>query len=236
MHLTHCTSGGTCIDILAELVIKPKRCEVYDADLLYLFYGRPAFKPLAGLPPSSLTETAPVCLVLDPAVIADAVRIMPFDSGGFARYGAQIGPELKLGDFELEPKADTPLKLVAAFYETTRRYYEQAHREDLAIPISEREAAAYRRLIADGSIADDDDRRGTIEIQLAGPLSLPGALRALIAPAVLLDDPAVQAALAACPDAAPLDYRTFGRMSPTSLSYALYPRLAAFFESRLWSA
>lgn len=236
MHLTHCTSGGTCIDIMAELVIRPKRCEVYGADLLYLFYGRPAFKPLPGVAPNSLTETAPVCLVLDPALIADAVRILPFDSGGFARYGAQIGPGLGLRDFELEPKAETPLKLVGAFYETTHRYYHQAHRQDLVIPLSEREAAAYGRLIADGSIADDDDRRGTIEIQLAGPVFLKGALKALIAPAVLLDDPAVSAALASCPDAVPLDYRTYGRMPPSGLSYALYDRLASFFEKRLWTA
>lgn len=218
MHLTHCTSGGACIDIMAELAIKPARCEVYGADLLYLFYGRPAFKPYAKLGASTLAETAPVCLVLDPAILGEAVRVLPFDSGGFRRYRAQLGPGLNLANFELEPTADTPLRLIAAFYETTHNYYTQQHRQSLAIPVSEREAAAYGRLIADGAIADDDDRRGTIEVQLPGTVSLKAALRALIAPAVILDDPKIVAALAECPDATPLDYRTYGRMAPIGLA------------------
>ncbi|MGN6065383.1 hypothetical protein [Brevundimonas diminuta] len=230
MHLTHCTSGGGCIEIMAELVLKPDHCRVYDADLLYLFYGRPAFKPCSGLGSSTLTETAPVCLVLDPQVIRDAVRILPFDSGGFERYRPHLGPGLSLPQFELAPSVDTPLRLIGAFFETTRNYYTQSPRPGHVPLISEREASGYGRLIGDGSIADDDDRRGTIEVQVPAPVSLLEALRALIAPAALLDDPAIKDALARCPDAVPLDYRTYGRASPEALSYPLYEHLERFLE------
>ena len=230
MHLTHCTSGGGCIEIMAELVLKPDHCGVYDSDLLYLFYGRPAFKPYAGVASSTLTETAPVCLVLDPEVIRDAVRIVPFDSGGFSRYLPHLGPGLTLPQFELAPGAERPLRLIGAFFETTRNYYVQSPRPGHAPPVSEREASGYGRLIADGSIAEDDDRRGTIEVQVAAPVPLREALRALIAPAALLEDPAVKDALAQCPDAVPLDYRTYGRAPPVALSYALYEHLERFLE------
>lgn len=228
--LTHCTSGGIGLDILAELAIRPTHCDVYGADLLYLFYGRPAYKPLQGLGASTLAETAPICLVLDPTVLDAAVRILPFDSGGFERYRPFVGPSLSLPDFELEPNADAPLRLIRAFFETSSNYYVQEPNSALTFAASDREAAAYGRLIADPSICHDDDRRGTIEVQIAAPVSLPDALRALIAPASLMDDPVVLAALTACPQAVALDYRLFGRMAPEGLAYPIYQQVEKFLE------
>lgn len=229
--LTHCTSGGVCFDILAELAVRPKPCAVYESELLYLFYGRPAFKPLQDLGASTLLETSPVCLVLDPGVVASAVRILPFDSGGFERYRDFVGPNLKREDFELSPDPTTPQRLIKAFFDTPRKYFEQQQRSPFSIPASQRAAAAFGRLIADPSIADDDDRRSTIEVQLDSPISLRTALKAIIAPSALLDDEVVVGALAACPDATPISYPTFGRLPPTAYASSIYERVERFLES-----
>lgn len=232
MYLTHCTTGGDGFDILAALTLTPSHCAGYDEDLLYLFYGRPAFKPNANLGSSVLIEVAPVCLVLDPSVLQHSVRLLPFDSGGFDRYRPSLGPNLSLAEFEMGRDPTAPLRLISAFYETTSNYYDQKHRTNLTIPDSSRAAAGYARLIADETISHDDDRRSTIEVQLNKPVSLKNALRAIIAPSVFFEDPVVKNALSTCPDIVPINFRTYGRSQPISLCYPIYQHLYHLLESK----
>lgn len=77
-----------------------------------------------------------MCLVMDPALLGDAIRILPFDSGGYDRYPQNIGPLLKRPDFELGARREIPMRLVKAFYQTNRNYYVQSPTADHdAIPI-----------------------------------------------------------------------------------------------------
>lgn len=229
MHLVHCTTVGTGLSALTVGALEPRACPVYGDDLLYFFYGRPAFKPAAGLGASNIVDYAPICLVLDPTVIVQAARILPFDSGGFARYQQLIGPGLPLNDFELGVDRQTPRRLIKAFYQTPRNYYDQAPTlRDADIPLSGRTARAYARLIADPAIRETDDRCGTIEVQVSKAVPLKDALRAIVAPAVLFDDPEIQEAIKTCPGVSLLPYSTFGRFSPEGLTYALYDRVNDF--------
>lgn len=233
LHLMHCASAQSSIRALESRSLNTQRCPIYGTDLLYMFYGRPAYKPQSGAGASTLIDLAPVCLVLDPSVLASAVRILPFDSGGFTHYRPLLGPELSLDEFELGSGSDAPMRLVAAFYETNRNYYDQRPSlTESQIPVTRITSRAYARLIADPSIREMDDRCGTIEVQLSTSISLRTALRAIVGPAAVLSDPEIQAALDECEHAVPLPYKTYGRSEPLAFAYALYERVDSFLSDQ----
>ena len=228
----HCTTVGRGLDVLAAGALNPTPCPVYGADLLYLFYGRPAYKPAAGIGASGILDLAPICLVLDPTVMAAAVRAVPFDSGGFKRYGALVGPGLDRPDFELSGDPSLPLRLVKAFYQTNRNYYDQnPTTREADLPVSRRTARALARLFADSSIRNVDDRCGTIELQFSTAIPLANALQAIVAPAAMLDDAEVLQALALCPGAVPIPYKTYGRFDPVSFAHTIYEKVDCFLEA-----
>jgi hypothetical protein len=230
MHLMHSTTVAAGTDIIVAGEMRTRACTVYPGeDLLYLFYGRPAFKPLPGTSPSRIDEHLPMCLVIDPHLLGDAVRILPFDSGGYARYATHTGVTVTRPDFELGPGLDVPMRIVRAFFENNRNYYHQMPTADqTSIPLSHRAARAYARLAHDTSLADDDDRRSTIEVQIGRAIPLAKALRAVIAPPVFLSDPGVVGALDALPLVKRVTYETYGRQQPGAYIGLLYDRVARF--------
>lgn len=233
MSLVHCTTVGTGLAVLNAGSLTPTHCGVYDADLLYLFYGRPAYKPAAGVGASGILDHAPICLVFDPAVLEAVVRTVPFDSGGFDRYQALVGHGLERADFELNGDAGAALRLVSAFYSSNRNYYDQMPSvREADIAVSRRSARALARLIADPAIRNVDDRCGTIELQFSTAVPLAAALQAIIAPAAMLEDPEVREALALCPDAVPIPYKMYGRFEPSNFAGVIYERVEAFLEGR----
>ncbi len=233
MPLMHSTPTAIGARIIVQGELRTRACEIYGTDLLYLFYGRPAFKPLPGEAPSGITEHLPMCLVLDPALLGDALRILPFDSGGYDRYGPHIGGLLNRPDFELGPRGDVPMRLIRAFFDSNGNYYRARPTADAdTISFTHEAARAFARLSLDQSIADDDDRRSTIEVQIARSIPLSGALRAVVAPAALLSDPMIEAALAVMPDVIPISYDTYGRHQPSAYTVLLYDHVARYLVSQ----
>lgn len=233
MHLMHSTSVATGAAILVAGELRTRPCTEYvGEDLLYLFYGRPAFKPLPGLLPSGIDEHLPMCLILDPSLLNDAIRILPFDSGGYSRYSAHIGADLLRPDFELGPGREVPMRLVRAFFETNRNYYHQTPTaEETSIPLRHRAARAFARLARDTALADDDDRRSTIEIQITRAVPLARALKAVVAPPVLLSDEEVASVLDLMPEVRRITYNTYGRQQPSAYVGSLYDHVARFLVS-----
>jgi hypothetical protein len=233
LSLVHCTTVGSGLTLLEKGALNPTPCPLYEADLLYLFYGRPAYKPAATVGPSGILDLAPICLILDPQLLDSVVRALPFDSGGFSRYEALIGPGLSRSDFELSGDPSLPLRLVRAFYQTNRNYYDQVPTtREADIPVAHRTARALARLIADPAIRNVDDRCGTIELQFRGAIPLAAALQAVVAPAAMLDDAEVLKALDLCPGAVPIPYKTYGRFNPLSFANTIYERVETFLEGR----
>jgi|TARA_B100000378_G_scaffold278882_1_gene284114 hypothetical protein len=230
MHLMHSTTVATGASIIVQGELRTRPCTVYGGeDLLYLFYGRPAFKPLAGALPSGIDEHLPMCLVIDPDLLGEAIRILPFDSGGYSRYSNHTGVAVTRPDFELGPGCEIPMRLVRAFFDTNSNYYHQKPTADQgAIPITQLAARAFARLASDPALADDDDRRSTIEIQIGKTVPLAKALRAVIAPPVLLSDAEVMRTLDALPDVKRVTYSTYGRQQPTAYVGTVYDKVASF--------
>jgi hypothetical protein len=231
--LIHCTPVIRGIKAVEARVLNADLCPVYDSRLVYLFYGRPAFKPLQDVEASRLAEHLPMCLVLDAALMARSERMVPFDSGGFARYSASTGL-LPRQAFEMKGDQTLPPRIVSAFYESNLNYFRQmptVRCED--IPLSYPEARAIARMAADPSVFDDDDRRSTIEVQFSFDLSLRESLIAVIGPTVLDSEVCINELLADCPRAALLTYRTYGRQKPIAHSGQIYDLVEDFYR---WKA
>ncbi|MBP2513805.1 hypothetical protein [Sphingomonas sp. PvP018] len=227
MPLVHATSTTAGAQIIVSGEVRASRCPVYGPELAYFFYGRPAFKSFPRMPASGMDEHLPMCLVMDPALLGQSLRILPFDSGGYDRYSNHLSGMVQRADFELGPAGDFPLRLVRAFFETNRNYFHQ--RPTMApgaIPVSQPAARAIARLAHDPSLAEDDDRRSTIEIQIDRTVPLATALRAVVGPPALLSDPEVESALDALPHVRRLEYETYGRHQPSAYTALLYDRVS----------
>jgi hypothetical protein len=226
MGLIHCTNVSRGLAALHAGSLRTSPCRVYEEDLLYLFYGRPAYKLPNDGRATGMVEFAPVCLVLDPKLLGATVRVLPFDSGGFQRYAPLAGADLGRTDFELVGGPDVPRRIVAGFFGTNRNYFDQrAVVTSAQISIIHEAARVVARLLTDESLRNDDDRCGTIELQYPSAIPLAGALHAIVAPAVVLDDVELQGMLADYPDVALLPYPVFGRFRPPELANSIYERV-----------
>src|ERR1017187_6871464 len=79
----HMTDVFVLSRIAATEQLEPTECPVFKEPLLYLFCGRPSYRPNSKDLPSSLGSMAPVCFVLRPEALASVARVFPFDSGAF---------------------------------------------------------------------------------------------------------------------------------------------------------
>src|SRR4051794_19000935 len=84
--LTHVTDCARLSGLVASRKLEPRLCDVYGEPLVYLFYGRPAYRRAWSGGATTNLDYARICLILRDDVTAHAHRILPFDSGGFNRY------------------------------------------------------------------------------------------------------------------------------------------------------
>lgn len=83
--------------------LTPTKCTVFEnEDLLYLFYGRPAYKA-SNLLSSRLSSMLPVSFILKSDCVDDIKRIAPFDTGAFHKglYKDYIHPSMHMQNFFL---------------------------------------------------------------------------------------------------------------------------------------
>jgi hypothetical protein len=230
--LTHVTDCANLGGLVQSGSLAPKLCSVFNEDLVFLFYGRPAYRrPWTGEASCNL-DYARICLVLRDEVVAKAHRILPFDSGGFGRYSSAFHDSLSISDFELTP-GDHPLKLIGAFYASLEHYWTVQPIRPRQFAPTENIIRSYYQLIA-GELAEKfDDRCAAIEVQLAETLGLENEVLAFIGPNQIFDDPAVQALVKKW-DAEPRGYRVTHVFNPPETSGRLYAEVERFLEDRGW--
>jgi hypothetical protein len=164
--LTHVTRPDIFMELVESQTLTITKCKVYEEELLYFFYGRPAYRPFRGVQSTSQPGFRPVCILLNPDAIADITRMVPFDSGAFSKelYSQHIPPYMNLTNFEFHGGIEQAAKFVAAFFGTNLAYYLGRIRTDLKLSPTDFIGHAYSSILCDRSVTNFDDRRGTIEI------------------------------------------------------------------------
>ncbi len=181
--LVHSTDAYALGDILDTGEIVPQTCGVFvGEDLLYFFYGKPAFRPNIFAEPTSLAHYFPICFIFKPELAATIKRIFPFDSGGFRDfYSKYMHKQMKLGDFGLEPDPKTPGQVVTQFFGSNPAYLMgRANPADL--DAAHFEAQSYSAMIVAKGSDSFDSRGSSIELQTGETVSITDMVAAVILP------------------------------------------------------
>ena len=186
----HTTDAFRLRDVVMSGAMSPRRCDVFDQDLIYAFYGRPAFRRIEDQQ-LRLTAKAPVVVVFPPNLTDLGCRMFPFDTGAFGqRYQSWVHRGMALQDFEIECSSLAAQRHVAAFFSTNEQYVRLLPSSPILPYVGAFEVESIVQLLADPSSAHADDRRLAIELQLADavPFQSPW-ITALIIPSELTHAP-----------------------------------------------
>ena len=235
--LVHGSDAFKFMNAIEDGELRPQPCDVFTGEsLLYFFYGRPSYRANADAEPTSLTHYLPILMILKTNLAEVARRILPFDSGAFQRgfYSTYLHHSMKLGDFGLEVAADTPGKMVSAFFGDPPAYLRAEARPGLDLPPEQMEAVSYRSIVSARDANALDSRGAAIEIQTAKPVSLADQVQAVILPAPFIESGATATKLSAL-DIVPIPYMVHGRSRPseyvttiTDLCYRYYLEIGLF--------
>lgn len=230
--LTHVTDCARLSGLVASRKLEPRLCDVYGEPLVYLFYGRPAYRRAWSGGATTNLDYARICLILRDDVAAHAHRILPFDSGGFNRYSGAFHDSLTLADFEILP-TDHPLKVIGAFYDSLEDYWMMEPVQPRTFPVTQHIVRSYYQLISGGLAEQFDDRCSAIEVQLADTLLLDGQVLAVIGPNQIFDDPKVKAMVADW-GAEPRGYRVPRMFNPAEVAGRIFSEVERFLEDQTW--
>jgi hypothetical protein len=224
--LTHVTDCVNIRSVLDSGKLEPRPCSVFNKNLLYLFYGRPAFRRKWDGEATSNLGYARICFILHDDVAQKASRILPFDSGGYEGFKHAFHEKLGLEDFKIDP-TDSPRKIVAAFYDDFGGYYWMRPTAGLTFPLSQNVIDSYYKLITGNLKEAFDDRCAAIEIQLEQPLPLAGQVLAVIGPNQMFDDLDLMNRVKAW-GAEPRGYKLTSLFNPAEISGRLLDEVERF--------
>ena len=241
--IVHTTDGYCFREILNNSELQPKRCDVFKHDdLIYLFYGRPAYRSGAGVKSTSLSMFYPVCFLLDPHCFEKVKRVFPFDSGAFSNnlFEDFLHRDMTLDNFLVDPNPlspgeipspETPARIVSTFYESNKEYYRGVVKDSIDLTPLDFEAEAYYEWIKTKRQTSYDDRGSSIEIQLDFPISLSkDTVKAVVLPTILLDDDHVKNVILTEWEAEPLDYSTY-HASPSTFTIAVLREVDQYLQT-----
>ncbi|MCK1394012.1 hypothetical protein [Bradyrhizobium sp. 1] len=199
---------------------------MFKKELLYLFYGRPAYRRNWDGEATSNLGYARICFIFREDVAQMASRIFPFDSGGFERFKHAFHDTLEIGDFEVDPSV-SPRQVIAAFYDDFVGYYWMKPTQGRTFPLSQNVAESYYKLITGNLKEQFDDRCAAIEVQLEQPLPLADKVLAVIGPNQMFDDDTLMKQLKAW-GAEPRGYKLPTLFNPAEIGGRLVDEVERF--------
>lgn len=145
--------------------IKPTKCDVFNEDLIYLFYGRPAFR--------WDTPHSPIVFVFKTDARFQPVRIFPFDSGAYDNklYGEEFCSKYKLTDYQLNICEEEIPSFIRRVWETNVNYYD-GRKPDEAVYEENDIAERYQRFVYSREYGYADTRAFTLELQIGNPINM----------------------------------------------------------------
>jgi hypothetical protein len=228
--LTHTTDAFDLREIQQDGAIKPRLCAVFDQELSYYYYGRPAYRKNGSVQANSLAAYAPIVFIVRPAIIDDGVAAFPFDSGAFKGelYSHLVHHQMRVEDFGLSPSLERIGRLVCFFFKDNKRYYDQNPPAQAKIGKSEFEAQSYRELTTYRGKNERDDRATTVEILLDKAVDIRKNLLAIVVPASFLKDKKIKKLLQNL-DVHILPYTDGANLTPASQIPRLSDIVRAFY-------
>lgn len=201
--LLHTTAAYDFTEIAGADSIAPMHCDIFDEELTYLFYGRPAYRTQAAVH-RNLKYNWPFCFVLDPEHVASVKAIYPFDTGAFALglYQGFFHKNTERDDFRLPGDLKYARKVAGRFYEDAKDYLTGGTQKYEDLPLSEFEAQGIQalanypqRVALNANTPQRDERSTSIEVQSNCQIEIDEACMALIIPEPWAVEPIFQEAI-----------------------------------------
>ncbi len=215
--LVHTTECHHLNSIVVGNTIDLHKCPVFKEPLVYLFYGRPAYRDPRKTTPIKDIAFCPVCFVFRPQAMLSITRVYPFDTGASQRglYEPEVLTSKALVAYAVRSAIESAQRIIECFFETNESYLGNQARPGLLFGPEEGDPEAYYKLIRGGGDPECDDRKSAVEIQINQPAKLCGDLMAVVLPNSFLDDPPIRKALMDVWHAHPLTYDVTIGMRPT---------------------
>lgn len=229
--LVHTTDTYLFVESTMDGSLAPQPCHVFGGEmLLYLFYGRPAYRVNASEEATGLSHYLPVCLIFPTTLPIDIERVVPFDSGSYAGRISKsfTHRRMELEDFFLDPDPSTPGRLLGLFYNSTAAYFDGSAAPPVDLAASEFEAKAYDALIRDPSSNTRDNRGSTVEVQTKSPIPISSAIAAIV-PTSFADDSVISRYLVDR-GIEILPYRQYDRMTSSEYVSQLFDIARAYYQ------
>jgi len=189
--LTHGTTAHNLRDMMDKKEIRPFLCDTLGKEVVFTFYGRPAYRPKNTEQALYQEVGAPVFLILSPDLIAKSGLAHPFDTGAnnSGLYEAFLGDAPTLADFSFDPTQTSLPALVGRFYGDNRSYLKNSPDRFASFNGDEFEAKAYHAALMDARRkGSGDERASTIEIAISDKISIEKKhILFAIVPDVLID-------------------------------------------------
>ena len=215
--LIHTSRCEFLSSIATTHALEPQPCGVFHESLIYLFYGRPAYRSNRGNMGGEPIVLCPVCFVFRPRTVSRVVhRIYPCDTGAVAAN--RFTPEILASDLAqlaLDPQIDSARRLVSLLFERNDDYFVGKVVKARAFTPGSVEARFYELLMRAGPV-DYDDRKSAIEVQVNQAITLRDQLLFVVLPREFLEEAAIRDAIINVWNCDPVVYATFRGDAPAS--------------------
>lgn len=185
----HTTDGYGLRSMIEHGAIKPQRCTVFKEDLIYAFYGRPAYRSRHE-GSIGLAARAPVIVIFRPDLAVRGARLYPFDTGAYAagRYHQWLHSNTAVDDFALPATSEAARKHVSAFFQSNENYLKVRPIAPSVEYHGEFEVEQLAHILSDLDAVEADSRRLAMELQVDTDLPLDRTIvDSLVLPSELLD-------------------------------------------------
>lgn len=185
----HTTNGRGLRSMIERGTIKPQPCPVFNEDLIYAFYGRPAYRSRHD-GSIGFAAQAPVIVIFSPDLAVRGTRLYPFDTGAYAagRYQRWLHPDTAVDDFALPATSEAARKHVSAFFQSNENYL-KVHPKTPGVDYhGEFEVEQLAHILSDLDAKEADTRRLAMELQVDTAIPLDRTIvDSLVLPAELQD-------------------------------------------------
>jgi hypothetical protein len=211
--------------------LEPRHCTVFNESLVYLFYGRPAYRSERGSEYGDHIALCPICFVFKPYTVSRSVhRIFPCDSGAVskARFEPELHPD-DLHELELDPLIASAQRLVSLVFRSNGDYFYGKVQSGITFP-NGTPSQRYCNLLLRPGPADYDDRKSAIEVQVNHTIPLEDQLMFVVLPREFLEERMVKETILTIWDCDAVQYPTFHGDAPTSYYSVVRNEVSRRFE------
>jgi len=228
----HTTNGSSFNEILQYNKLRLKVCTYYQKPLLYLFYGKPAYRLQRGSNLSTrLSGDAAVCFVLNTTKLPDMHRAFALDTGASFgnRYDDYLPQGVSIDDFEIAANPVSVAKLVKAFFDENERYVNGSAKESIKFSPLDVVSDVYKA-IASSTVSTFDDRACTCELQYDAELEInKDTIHTVVIPDMLFGETRIQKKMREW-GVKPITYR-FRRAKPEDRTEVICEKLGDYYEA-----